>query len=122
MPMRTKVLGIKVKVILGPNLLYHEHLDVDGHPVDSDEPPQHLMGLSDSDAQMVVIDSDQGSDRLRDTYIHEHLHMMLALAGIRDTITYEQEESVVKRISPILLLFLRENPAVYTYLTGRQNP
>ena len=110
MPRRTRIMGQKFTVGV------HKYLAVE-HPV---HPGQTLevLGLCDNDAQMIALDPEQGPDKLRETYLHEHLHAMIGLAGMRDMLG-DNEEEVVKRISPILLQFLRDNPGVYTFLTGR---
>jgi hypothetical protein len=109
MPTRTRVLGQRFTVALHKDLAF-------------DHPEQGVvgcLGICDADAQHIAIDPDQSADRLRETYLHEHIHAMLSLAGMRDTLGSSREERVVKRLAPILLQFLRDNPAVYSFLTGR---
>jgi len=78
-----------------------------------------ILGLCDSDAQKIVLESLQGPDKLRETFLHEHLHAMVNLAGLRDVLTEDKDEDVIKRLTPILLQFLRDNPAVYAFLIGK---
>lgn len=111
MPRRTTILGQRIWVQMHKNLAV-EHPSVVGEHID-------LLGLCDGDAQRIRIDPAQGPDKLRETYLHEHLHAMIGLVGMRDDLQDGVEEDIVKRLAPILLLFLRENPRVYTFLTGR---
>lgn len=125
LPTRLKVLGRTFKV------RGREHLKVSPHstiPNVYDEAKDNwvhepdgidALGLTDVDAQVIEIETLVGLDIQKDTLLHEALHAMLATAGMRDAIDSEVEERVVKRLSPILRLFLKENPHVYTYLTGR---
>lgn len=78
-----------------------------------------VNGVCDSDSQVIAIDAGLGDDKTRETFLHENLHAMLSLAGMKGDLDGVAEERVIKRLSPILLLYLRDNPRVYTFLTGR---
>ena len=102
MPERTMVAGIPFTVETSPGI----HIE-DG---DGDDAKHYdVLGLCRSDAQVITIATEQGPDRLRETFLHEHLHAMFDAAGLRDTLTFDQDESVAKRLAPILLQFLRVN-------------
>lgn len=77
-----------------------------------------VLGLCDSDDQIIVLEDRQPYDKKAETFLHEQLHAMLAFAGLREDLG-EHEEAIVKRLSPIMLEWLRRNPSVYTFLTGR---
>ncbi len=125
LPSTVKVLGTRFKVSQRANLriavedaastvyapeegIFHEH-DTIG-----------VLGLTDTDASVIVIETCQSDDKFGVTFIHELLHAVMAEAGIRDAIDSDTEERVVKRISPILRQVLKDNPRVYTFLTGRR--
>ena len=108
-PRHTRIMGQRFTIGVHKNLAV-EHPSVVGQTLD-------ILGMCDNDSQMIALDPEQGPDKLRETYLHEHLHAMVGLAGMRDMLG-TNEEDVVKRLSPILLQFLRDNPRVYTFLTG----
>lgn len=77
------------------------------------------LGLTESDDQTVLLCTIAGEDKRREVYLHEVMHVIFDAAGLSDTISHAQDESVINRTAPILLQFLTDNPSVYTYLTGR---
>ena len=58
----------------------------------------------------------QGPSQLRETLLHESLHAMTSLAGLRVEWGEDRDESCVTRLAPILLDFLRRNPRVVEFL------
>lgn len=78
-----------------------------------------VLGICDSDEQVICIEQLQADDKKAETFLHENLHAILAMAGLRDEFVGDQEERIVKRMAPIMLDWLRRNPNVYTFLTGR---
>lgn len=94
--------------VLDEDAVHHEH------------EPVPLLGLTDSDAGLIILDTDQGNDRFRVTLLHEVLHAIFAEAGLRDVVTADEEERIIKRVSPILRQVLKDNPRVYTFVTGRR--
>ncbi len=86
-----------------------------------DEAPEVLvdvLGATDSDAQYIRIESESGPETIRQTFVHETLHALLAGIGIRDQLNMEQEEALVKRLAPALVLFIRQNPKALAYIRG----
>lgn len=116
-PRKTKVLGTVYTVSSEAGLMIHSH-ETGGAQAELDS-ILDVLGLMDDTAQTIVLEKNQGPDRLKVTYLHEHLHAMFSAAGLRDTVDYDDEEKIVGRLAPIMLLFLKENPNVYTFLTGR---
>ena len=108
MPKTTRVMGQKYTVVLKPGLST-EHPHAEGMSVD-------LLGLCDSNAQTIWLEPYQGVDRIRETFLHEHLHAMLGVVGLSSALG-ENEEEVVKRLSPVLFEFLRRNPRAVQFLT-----
>jgi hypothetical protein len=82
---------------------------------------ERCLGVTDNDRQRVTISRDQSDDKIRETFLHEMLHIVNGLAGARLDFTKAQEETLVKRTAPILLDALRSNPDVVKFLTrGKQ--
>jgi hypothetical protein len=77
-----------------------------------------VLGICDSDEQVIFIEQAQGKDKTAETFLHENLHAIIAMAGLREELA-DNEEVIVKRLAPIMLDWLRRNPNVYTFLTGR---
>jgi len=115
-PRSMLVLGQRFKVVQTRNLR------VNGSDVKGEHPNEvvDVLGLTDSDIQTIYLETDQGDDKLAETFLHESLHALWAATGLRVT-HGEEEEQIVKRLSPIMLDWLRRNPAVYTALTGRHS-
>lgn len=96
-----------------------EHAEVAG--VFHEEEAIDLLGLTNSDEQIILIESvAAGPDTQAVTVLHEVLHAVASQAGMRDTLTEALEESTVKRLAPLLLQVLRDNPKLIEYLTNRR--
>lgn len=79
-----------------------------------------VLGACDRDDQIIQLETlGVGFDKLRETYLHEVLHALIGMSGMNRDVLSESEEVVVNRLAPVLLQFLRDNPSVFTYLTGR---
>lgn len=102
-------------LILGQRFKVHKIADLQ---TDTGNGIERVLGLCDSDDQIIVIEEKQGPDRFAETFLHEQVHAMIALAGLRPDLA-EHEEAIVKRLAPIMLDWLRRNPNVYTFFTGR---
>ena len=111
MPRAIRIVGQRYKVQQQANLHVQDH---------NDEAPTGVDGLMDTTHQIMMIDPTIGSDRLREVFLHESLHAMVNAAGLHRDILEGRDEQVIKRLAPILLDFLKANPQVYTYLTGRR--
>lgn len=78
-----------------------------------------LNGLASLDNGELYIDKSLGADKMRETLLHESMHFVTTLAGLKLEYDAGTEEAIVKRITPILLSLLRENPNLVEYLTSR---
>jgi hypothetical protein len=83
----------------------------------ADEAGEALNGDIDHDFHVVRMAEHQADVEKQETLLHEVLHGVFRKAGFKTE--NDEHEDVVNRLSPILLQFLKENPAVYTFLTGR---
>lgn len=77
-----------------------------------------VSGLCDPEGQIILIEGKNASASQALTLLHEVLHACFAAAGISDTVSSEQEESVANRLSPILMTVLQENPDLVRYFEG----
>ena len=74
------------------------------------------QGLSDTDRLVVTVDPDLHPQIVRETVFHELLHCCFALIGASDCLSHEQEESVVRRLAPVLYGALRANEGLVSWL------
>jgi hypothetical protein len=95
-------------------------IDVNSGEVMHEHDAVNVLGLTDPDVSLILLESEMGNDRFKVTLVHETLHAIFAEAGLRDLLAPDAEESIVKRVSPILYQVLKDNPRVYTFLTGRR--
>lgn len=92
------------------------HAEVPGGLVHADDDVP-LLGITDPHMQLIQIEGAGAGPTVRaNTLLHEVMHACLAMAGITDVLTDEDEERVVRRLSPLLLQALRDNPGLVTYL------
>jgi hypothetical protein len=115
MPTETRVLNARytVRAVESIDVLVHADDPEHAHTI-----ANGAIGTCDSDEQVIRLVTEQGYDRFKETFLHEHLHAMVAAAALdRDAISHDQEESVCKRLAPILMMFLRDNPVVVKWLT-----
>lgn len=115
-PKTLKVLGQRFDVTTLPG-----HVVVDAShlfSVEETEGLKMLLGLCEPDDMTITISENQGQDRMRETYLHEALHAVFSKARLQHekVITGPEEETIVGRIAPILLDFVRTNKAVVAYL------
>jgi hypothetical protein len=71
-------------------------------------------GLFQPDGPSIHIAIGMGPEKQRQTFVHENLHLMLEVAGLADA--YDSDEKLVTRLAPVLLSWIRENPAAMAYL------
>lgn len=104
-------------VQIGP---YRYRLVLDRAAIDrigASDGERHL-GSCDHDQLVVTVDPDLAPDCVRETTLHELLHACFALIGASDALSHEQEESVVRRLSPVLYGALRANEGLVLWLTS----
>lgn len=79
-----------------------------------------VIGACDREANRIGVLASLAPDRARETYLHEVLHAVAGMAGLTQTYGFDKEEDIVKRMAPILLSALRENPRLVEYLLDRR--
>ena len=115
LPRQIKAFGQVWTVSMHAGLVIHpdkHHMEDEGYEV---------LGLTDSDQRAIVINSEQAKESMQETFLHECLHAMVASVALnRDLLADdEDEERMVKRLAPALLLFLRDNPGAVEFLVRR---
>ena len=111
----------KYVLVLGQRYLvrhYDDATDITG------DKGNGLLGQCDNDAQVLKIAHRAGGeavgvDNLTDTVLHEVLHALISVTGLTDQFDDGEDEPFVKRLSPVLLEFLRRNKKLVTWLQER---
>lgn len=80
---------------------------------------QVLLGFSHLDSLTFLVRPEQHPTVERDTIVHEMVHLLLDSASLHDIIPHDNEEAFVRRLSPILLMILRDNPELVAYLLAK---
>ena len=92
-----------------PGQLVHE----DGSDHNHGHGPGFMAGHASLQYGELGVSLAHSDDQLADTYLHELFHLFTYYAQV------DVAEADVMRLAPIMLQFLRDNPNVYTFLTGR---
>ena len=120
-PRRTRVLGQTFTVGLVSNLRVPNGEFENPEVNENAAKLIGVNGVCDSDQQVIWLERHAGHDGQRATFLHEHLHAMFAIVGLRaDMLTVATEERVVKLLAPILLDFLRTNPRAIAYMLEKR--
>lgn len=66
----------------------------------------------------IHIDRKQSESGLRDTVLHEAMHAIIYLAGIKKALEldHDDEEKLVVTLTPWILALMRDNPALVEFL------
>lgn len=111
MPPRTvRIAGQRIRVTLHDEL---HVLKADGTPVEG------AIGCCDLVHDEIGLANYLGPERERETLLHECLHGLLGKMGYTLERSDDEEEALVKRLSPLLLDFIRSNPRLVAYLSQR---
>lgn len=77
------------------------------------------FGRTDHFQAKLFVNKDQTQDQLRDTVLHEVLHAICFNYGVQ-TGTEEEEEALIKTLTPVLLDVLCRNPELVALLLGKE--
>lgn len=82
----------------------------------------HHTGECDVSNHIIYIDEAAPKDLTDEVELHEALHALFDLTGLSHDLEkhVDLEESIVRRLSPALLSFLRDNAAWSRAVIGRQ--
>lgn len=75
-----------------------------------------VLGQTDHDKLEMILDASQPASLLRETLLHETLHLVTEMSGLRYDSGSDKDERLVRRMSPLLLEVLRRNPDIVAYL------
>lgn len=75
------------------------------------------LGECDSEHLTITVTDDLHGTQLRSVVLHEVLHSAFHVIGASDAISDEQEESLVRRLEPVLLGLLRANKGLIEWLS-----
>jgi hypothetical protein len=78
---------------------------------------EQLYGLTRPDQHKIIIDPDVSWYRLIETLMHEILHACWDLTNLAVHYKDEQEEEIVRSLSPILVSLLQQNPIFVEAIT-----
>lgn len=77
-----------------------------------------LRGITDGEALTIHIDPELPASVFAETVLHETLHTVMNLQGVRLDISDAEEERLVTRVAPALLDVLRRNPDLVAFLVA----
>jgi hypothetical protein len=107
-------------VTIEPNL----HAIPEGQTVAATDGHAHrAYGIYNEADQTMSIDDDLGFERERETFLHENIHALIAATQLDTMLADEMpgfDEHFVSALAPIMLSWIRENPATIAYLQETQ--
>lgn len=68
---------------------------------------------------VMTVDPEQADIMVRETVFHEILHACCNITGLSEELGEKTEESVVLRLSPVIIAFLLENPKMVSYILNK---
>jgi predicted SprT family Zn-dependent metalloprotease len=80
-----------------------------------------LYGHTEHIKARIELDTRQADTHIRDTMLHEVLHVVFHQAGLAATVdnwTHDFEELMVTVLTPWLLSAIRDNPQLVAFLTA----
>lgn len=110
-----------------------EHIDVGPfrYTITADELSRHraqeasqtiLLGQTDHNELTIVLSEKMPDGVARETLMHELLHVVNEVTGLRSKWGNAKEERIVRRLSPVLLELLQRNPDAVNFLTSGDAP
>lgn len=79
-----------------------------------------VLGVCDRDENVMFMETNVGYDKAREVTLHEVVHAIVGSARLHKDIIHGHEESVVDRLTPVLLAVIRDNPKLIEFLTDRR--
>ena len=86
---------------------------------ESVEAKTRLLGYCDSERSEMILRPGQSDSQQKDTILHEVLHAITHQTGIQHELGDDDEEKMVVRMTPLLLLVLQSNWDLVEYLAIR---
>ena len=75
------------------------------------------LGECDAQRLTITVDPDQAPSQLADTLVHELLHACFDLIGAGEDVTGDVEERLVRRLAPVVVQVVADNPRLVAWLT-----
>lgn len=106
------------EIAVGP---YRVRVVEDQAAIDRRSVEEHgrLLGHYDETTTTITLTPDLGEHIRVETLLHELLHALTAMTGLADELG-DDDEKIVRRLSPALLDTLRRNPHLVSYLTTQE--
>jgi hypothetical protein len=105
-----------MKLKIGPHT-YTVYFDKNMiNQVNTDAGEAHY-GVTDIKHLKITIDPSQAHTQLQDTLLHEILHAIFDITAAQEDIDHKTEEKLIRRIAPILLQTIQQNPHLINKLT-----
>lgn len=82
----------------------------------------YLLGLSEEQGRLISIEPEQPLTGLQSVLLHETLHSIFSVSGMSYKWEHDEEERMVRRLTPFLLSVLKDNPELLAYLTAEETP
>lgn len=76
------------------------------------------IGIMNYDRQRIAIDPDIPQDIATDTTMHEILHVIFYMSGLRDDFEVKEQERIVNTFATPLIQVIRDNPKLIEYIVG----
>lgn len=77
-----------------------------------------VLGRTDHDKLTVILNETMPVGLARETLVHEALHIVTEVCGLRAKWGNAKDERIIRRLSPMLLELLRRNPDLVRYVTA----
>lgn len=78
-----------------------------------------LIGLWQDHLLSVILDNGMPGEQEQETLLHELIHAAWDCTGLSKRLDDDQEEEVIRSISPLIFGMLRDNPKLVAYLTEK---
>lgn len=82
------------------------------------DPNTKLYGSCNERTTSIVVSSTQSTVSARDTLMHEALHAVIFTSSARHILGFDDDEPLVRVLTPWLLGLIRDNPDLVTFLTA----
>lgn len=122
LPLHVWLLSQRIDVEAVPNL----HCPDEGDPEPGEETHLHrAYGVYNENEQTITLDDGMRFERMRETFLHENIHAMLAIGQLDSLLTGQDaeglDEHVVSVLSPIMLSWMRDNPEAVSFLQEKRD-
>lgn len=104
-------------IIVGP-YEYTVRLDKDRIEELEKESGDELYGMTTHNLLEIAVHPHMHNTLIKETLLHEVLHAVLYVTGISHGMSDDDEEQLIRSLSPCLFMLLRDNPGLVDCLVG----